>query len=108
MELDPKLIAAIVAFLGALTMLVKVYTDILRIKADRSSTKEARDKDSQELHDQVLKNTLAITTLKDNQALHATVMDDLRDAVSVLNTNVAKLGVVVDNLSEAVRELKHD
>lgn len=108
MELDPKIVAAVVGLLGALTMLVKVYTDILRIKADRSSTKEARDKDSQELHDQVLKNTLAITTLKDNQALHATVMDDLRDAVSVLNTNVAKLGVVVDNLSEAVRELKHD
>lgn len=104
--MSTELIVAIIAFLAAGTALLKQITDMLKMKAQRQETKEARDKDSQELHDQVLKNTLAITTLKDNQALHATVMDDLRDAVSVLNTNVAKLGVVVDNLSEAVRELK--
>lgn len=104
--MSTELIVSIIAFLAAGTALLKQITDMLKMKAQRQETKEARDKDSQELHDQVLKNTLAITTLKDNQALHATVMDDLRDAVSVLNTNVAKLGVVVDNLSEAVRELK--
>ena len=106
MELDPKLIAAIVAFLGALTMLVKVYTDILRIKADRSSTKEVRDKDSQELHDKVLAQGFAIQQLKDAQSLTSTVVDDLRDQCSTLNSNIVKLDVNVANLTEAIKEMR--
>ena len=104
--MDPKLTAAIIGLLVELTLLVKVYTDVLRIKSQRQETATRRDSAEQELRDQVLKNTMAITTLKDNQALHATVMDDLRDAVGVLSTNTAKLGVVVDNLSDAVKELR--
>ena len=106
MELDPKLIAAIVAFLGACTMLVKVYTDILRIKADRESTKETRDKDSQELHDKVLAQGFQIQQLKDSQALTSTVVDDLRDQCSTLNANLVKLDVNVANLTEAIKELR--
>ena len=106
MELDPKLIAAIVAFLGACTMLVKVYTDILRIKADRESTKETRDKYSQELHDKVLAQGFQIQQLKDSQALTSTVVDDLRDQCSTLNANLVKLDVNVANLTEAIKELR--
>lgn len=106
MELDPKIVAAVVGFLGALTMLVKVYTDILRIKADRNSTKEARDKDSQDLHDKVLAQGFAIQQLKDSQALTSTVVDDLRDQCSTLNANLVKLDVNVANLTEAIKELR--
>lgn len=103
---DPKFIAAMVALIVNIGALVKVYTDILRIKADRLSTKENRDSDSQQLHDMILKHDFAITTLKDNQALTATVVDDLRDTCSTLNTSVAKLDVNVGNLAEAIKELK--
>lgn len=87
-------------------MLVKVYTDILRIKADRNSTKEARDKDSQELHDKVLSQGFMIQQLKDSQALQATVVDDLRDQCTALNTNIVKLDVNVANLTEAIKEMR--
>lgn len=106
MELDPKIVAAVVGLLGALTMLVKVYTDILRIKADRNSTKEARDRDSQDLHDKVLAQGFAIQQLKDSQALISTVVDDLRDQCSTLNANLVKLDVNVANLTEAIKELR--
>jgi len=106
MELDPKIVAAVVGLLGAMTMLVKVYTDILRIKADRESTKETRDKDSQELHDKVLAQGFAIQQLKDSQALTSTVVDDLRDQCSTLNANLVKLDVNVANLTEAIKELR--
>ena len=106
MELDPKLIAAIVAFLGSLTMLVKVYTDILKIKADRADVKQARDKDSQELHDKVLSQGFAIQQLKDAQSLTSTVVDDLRDQCATLNNNLVKLDTNVANLTEAIRELR--
>ena len=104
--MTPELVVAIIAFLAALTALVKQITDVLKLKAQRQETKEARDADSLSMHDELLKHSMLITQLKDNQALHATVMDDLRDTTQLLNTNVAKLGVVVDGLAEAIKELK--
>lgn len=103
---DPKLIAAFILLLTNLAALVKVFADVLKMKASRAETKEARDKDSLEIHDAILKHTMQIAQLKDNQALHATVMDDLRDTTAALNTNVAKLGVVVEGLAKAVEKLE--
>lgn len=104
---DPKFIAAVIALLVNVAALVKAYTDIIKIKSDRAETKSARDADAAKLHDDVLKHTMQIAQLKDNQALHATVMDDLRDTTQLLNTNVAKLGVVVESLAESIKELKN-
>lgn len=101
-----ELIAAIVGLVLAVTALVKMYTEILKIKKDRLNTKETRDKDSLELHDQVLKNTFQIQQLKDNQALTATVVDDLRDQCSALNTNIVRLDTNVSNLTDAIKDLK--
>lgn len=103
---DPKFIAAFAALIVNIGGLVKVYTDILRIKADRADTKENRDKDSLELHDKVLSQSFAIQQLKDAQSLTATVVDDLRDTCAQLNTNIVKLDTNVLNLTEAVKELK--
>ena len=56
--MEPQLIAAIVGLLLALTGLVKVWTDVLKIRAERADTKAARDKDSLEIHDAILKHTM--------------------------------------------------
>lgn len=103
---DPKFIAAVIALIVNIGALVKVYTDILRIKADRADTKENRDKDSLELHDKVLSQGFAIQQLKDAQSLTSTVVDDLRDQCTALNTNIVKLDVNVANLTEAIKEMR--
>lgn len=103
---DPKLIAALVLFLTNLAGLVKVWGDLAKQKADRADTKAARDKDSIEVHDKILKHDFAISQLKDAQSLQATVVDDLRDQCSALNTNIVKLDTNVANLTEAIKELK--
>lgn len=103
---DPKLIAAIILLLTNLAALVKVFADVLKVKADRKETKSLRDQDSQELHDRVLKHEFAISQLKDTQSLQATVVDDLRDQCSALNSNIVKLDTNVANLTEAIRELR--
>lgn len=104
--MTPELIAAIIAFLLAGAALAKQITDNLRLKAQRSATADARNNDSREIREMILKHDFAIAQLKDNQALHATVVDDLRDTVGVLNTNIVKLSTNVDNLTEVVKELK--
>ena len=105
-ELWKILIGAVVVLLTEAAALVKVYRDLLAVKASRNETKLARDADSQDLHDKVLKHGFQIQQLKDQQALTATVVDDLRDTCNTLNTNIVKLDVNVGNLAEAIKELK--
>lgn len=104
---DPKIIAAVVLILTNIAALIKVYADVLKVKADRRTTKSERDADSEKLHDTILKHGFAIQQLKDNQALTATVVDDLRDQCATLNTNLVKLDTNVANLTEAIKELRH-
>lgn len=104
---DPRLIAEVIGFIAALTALIKVHTDVVRIKNDRKNTAEIRDFDSANMHDQLIKHEFAITSLKDAIALHNTVMTDMQTAMNELNVNCAKLSVVVDTLTDAVKELRH-
>lgn len=106
MELDARLIVAIVAALGAITALAKQITDNLKIKAARMETAAVRDADSRELHDTVLKQGFQIQQCRDSLTLYQTVQEDLKTELNLLNTNVAKLTVVVENLSETVREMR--
>ena len=103
---DPKLIAALVGLIVELTLLVKVWRDLLAVKQARADTAQVRDRDSIEVHDKILKHDFAISQLKDAQSLQATVVDDLRDQCSALNTNIVKLDTNVANLTEAIKELK--
>lgn len=103
---DPKFIAACVLLVTNVAALIKVYTDVIRMKSDRADTKAIRDRDSQELHDRVLSQGFAIQQLKDAQSLTSTVVDDLRDQCATLNANIVKLDTNVANLTEAIHELK--
>lgn len=100
------LVGSVVMCLGNLGALIKVWTDNVKLRNDRAQTKEARDKDSLELHDKVLKLEFATTQRKDQQALTTTVVDDLRDQCAALNTNIVKLDMAVANLIEAIKELR--
>jgi TolA-binding protein len=103
---DPKFIAACVLLVTNLAGLIKLWGDLAKQKTDRADTKAARDKDSVEVHDKILKHDFAISQLKDAQSLQATVVDDLRDQCSALNANIVKLDTNVSNLTEAIKELK--
>lgn len=105
-ELWATLIGAAVLLLTNTAAAVKLWGDVQKTKADRAQTKEARDKDSLELHDKVLKLEFVTTQLKDQQALTATVVDDLRDQCAALNTNIVKLDLAVANLTEVIKDLK--
>lgn len=103
---DPKLIAALIGLIVELTLLVKVWRDLLAMKADRASTAETRNKDSLEIHDAILKHGFQIQQLRDAQSLQATVIDDLRDTCAALNSNIVKLDTNVSNLTEAIKEMR--
>ena len=103
---DPKFIAACVLLITNLAGLIKLWGGLAKQRADRIETKAARDKDSSELHDKVLKHDFMISQLRDQQSLQATVIDDLRDTCATLNSNIVKLDTNVSNLTEAIKEMK--
>jgi hypothetical protein len=86
--------------------IVVVAIAYLKINSDRKNTKVERDKDSLEIHDRILKHDFIIGQIKDNLTLYQTVQEDLKTELNILNTNVAKLTVVVDSLRDTVKELK--
>jgi len=105
-ELWATLIGGIVLVLTNTAAAIKLWSEVQKQKADRAFTKEERNRDSQKLHDKVLKLEFTTAQLKDSQALTATVVDDLRDTCAALNTGVAKLDLAVANLTEAIKEMR--
>ena len=85
----------------ALVAVVIVY---LIIQSKRKNTKDERDKDSQLLHDKVEKTIWEIGTIKNEQVLHRQLLDDFRSQLSTLTTEVAKLGVCIDNLTKILEK----
>ena len=74
-----------------------------KIDSDRSNTKFTRDKDSQELHDDLLKVKFQVTELQGRTIHHDTLLDDLRAQMALLNTNIAKMSVHLDNFYELMK-----
>ena len=87
--------------------IVVVAIAYLKINSDRKNTKVERDKDSLELHDKMLKHDFLIGQLKDNYQFMRTVLDDLRDTTNNINLAICKLDSSVNNLTDTVKELKH-
>lgn len=107
-NVNPEIIAAIVAILGAIATYIKSRADISSIRDERATTAQARDKDSQELHDKVEKCVWDIAHLTNNQVHTDQVLDDLRQQISVLNTSLATVSTKLDTLTEAIKELKQN
>ena len=70
------------------------------INNQRKNTKDIRDKDSLELHDKILKHDFEISNLKGQSIAHDTIINDLRDQIALLNTNIVRLSVILDKLED--------
>lgn len=100
--------AAIVLLLTSVAGWFKAHSEIGAVVKDREATKEARTKDSLELHDKVLKLEFGYTTLKDSQQLITEQVADTVKAVGILNTQLAQVLVKLDNVIEELKELKRN
>lgn len=103
MEFISTIAPYVPAYAWPLLLLILGYA---KIQSERKKTREVRDADSTELHDKILKHDFMLGQLKDNQTLHNTLINDLREAVNAMNVCTAKLEVSVTTLTEAVKELK--
>lgn len=80
----------------------------LYIQAKRKETKSERDKDSQDLHDKILKHDFEITNIKGELGQQRNVNDDLSKQIIELSRAVTAFASSVDSLKEIVKDLKDD
>lgn len=73
----------------------------------RNSTKADRDKDSQELHDAVLKIQFKLSELDGRTVHHAEILDSLTQQINILNNNLSLLTQKLDYLNEYIKEIKN-
>lgn len=74
----------------------------------RNSTKADRDKDSQELHDAVLKIQFKQSELDGRTVHHAEILDSLSQQINILNNNLSLLTQKLDYLNDYIKEIKSD
>lgn len=73
----------------------------------RNSTKADRDKDSQELHDAVLKIQFKQSELDGRTVHHAEILDSLTQQINILNNNLSLLTQKLDYLNDYIKEIKN-
>lgn len=96
----------IAGLIAAITAWIKAKTSTEQIKAERLRTKESRDSEAKELRDQILRNTWEINQLKDEAKHNETLVDDLRNQISSVNTELARALVKLDEIAKSIMELK--
>ena len=91
--ITPSALPIVLVVLGGLYIYKK-------IDSERSKTKEIRDTDSQKIHDDILKLQFKVSEIDGRTVKHEEVIDDLREQINLLNTNVVRLSVVIEQLAE--------
>lgn len=100
--LSPSALPVVVLCLGGLYL----YFKFRQVEAARKVTKDERDKDSQDLHDKLMRHDWEINQIKADNNHRDILLDDLRKQVETVNHNLAIVATKLDSLVEAVKGRK--
>lgn len=76
------------------------------MEKDRQETKLQRNADSQAIHDDILKLKFKVNELDGRTVHHAGVLEDLREQVATLNSNISKLTVQIEMYCNILKDKK--
>ena len=100
--LSPSALPVVVLCLGGLYL----YFKFGRMEKDRQETKAQRNADSQEIHDDLLKLKFKVNELDGRTVHHADLLEDLREQVATLNSNISKLTVQLEMYCNLIKDKK--
>lgn len=93
-------------FVVIIVVLGYLYFKFKRVEEDRIETKQHRDRDSEEIHDMLMKNTWEINRIKEDNSHRDVLLEDLKAQVNIVNKNLAILSTKLDNLVEVLKGKK--
>lgn len=100
--ISPSALPIVVLCLGGLYLWFKFG----RMEKDRQETKNQRDNDSQNIHDDILKLKFKVNELDGRTVHHADLLEDLREQVATLNSNISKLSVQIEMYCNILKDKK--
>ena len=108
MEALSQVIAAIPAsalpLVVVIVAVVYLYFKFKGTEKDRAETKAIRDKDSQEMHDSILKLQFEMSNLKGIADLHRETLEDLRKQMCIVVKELAELNCSIKMILEEKRK----
>lgn len=90
--------------LPLVVVIIGCYYIYRKIGNDRVITKNERDDDSRKIHDELLKHSFEITALKGIVVEHKETLTDLREQIQILNTNIVKLTIIVEQMTSKLEK----
>lgn len=103
-EILPYIPSNVIGLLLLVAMYMYFKYKVGNIEIDRSKTKETRDSETTKIHDTLLKHSFEIDSLKLTSVHHSEVLDDIKQELGVLNTEIAKLSVGIDALTKLLKK----
>lgn len=97
-HISPTALPLVVVILGGIYIYKKIDTQ-------RKETKAVRDEDSREIREKLQAHDFEIANLKGSSGHHSEVLDDLREQINILNVNLVKNTVTIENLGKVVEKL---
>lgn len=94
------------ALIGGVVLVLTNTAGLIKVIADRRSTKIDRDADSQRLHDDVQKIKWENSRLKEDLAMTRTTLDDHQLQLTTMTTELAKVATKLDSALEILHDLK--
>jgi len=85
---------------GNVTAIIAAVVVYVIIYLQRNSTASRRDEDSQGIHDDILKLRFEVDNLKHSDVHKEEILEDLRNQLNILNTNLAKLSVTIEGMEK--------
>ena len=98
--LSPSALPVVILCLGGLYLWFRFG----RIEKDREQTKAARDKDSLDIHDSILKLQFEMSNLKGITDLHRETLEDLRKQMCIVVKELAELNCSIKMILEEKRK----
>jgi len=96
--ISPAALPLVVVIIAAIFF----YFKFISLTKDRENTKIQRDNDSQTIHDDILKLKFKVSELDGRTVKHESIIEDMRQQLSELNTNIVRLAVVVEELAKKI------
>ena len=99
-SVPPSALPIVVVILG----LAYLYFKFNKVEKDREATKQQRDKDSQDMHDSILKLQFDVSSLKGISDLHRDTLEDLRKQMGIVVKELAELNCSIKMILEEKRK----
>lgn len=97
-SVDPSALPLVIVIIA----LGYLYFKFKQIRYDRLETKQQRDADSQNIHDDVLKLNFKVTNLEGIVDLHKNKLESIDQQLGIVNQELVKLNVQVEHLVKAL------